>query len=741
MPSYRWTRLIAVIGSVGGACWGTPALAFQYPPLSDEINTRNIHGPDDWVGGGFQSSGNINQSPAEFGPAPGMWQRSSDGYPASGDSFPLMTPGPLPGGLSPYGFNSSGLNPPVNQPAFIANNPAFGGNGQSSGNNMSNGFGPNAASPNGQNLANGWNQNQSGNPYGVSQMSGAPPRQQPKMSWALESSQQPYVGLLGQIARPGVYEIEKQGSMLGDLIQVTGGLAKDASGQFRIIRNGRPGQMASYAGAAKFELMAGDLIIADAQVGTSSNMSQQTNAKPASAGAVQIGFVNLIDRPVVLKLRREHASVVEILALMRQDENLASQIKVIAPPNQRSMQARLDVPLPSETVLIFAPNTVRAARLAPLPEPFMIKRDTDDDRSSPSGDATQQPAPRANITPDVTQSPRRQPSQGTWQDSTPLPSSARPVTQPRTTQSIEVEEAPPPLAEVSPTKRPGGVRGSPRAQDRIARDTNMVLAPPADAQENEPAPVPEPIVSDDQPNEPSLLNPGTKRRPIRTAEENTTLSVADIEEPNSATEQAGSSWSIWPPVLTAAAGLLSLIGFSLWLRRRTQAIAQSLPTPMPTIQTTHPVIRHPHPSPRQDLLDAIIDDQLPLSREELPLASPMQFHGRPQPPRTIRLDQGHALPKPHSPSIVSADTRAQESEVHRPQVAAPKFATTATQKFRIDRSGATGTAAMTASIPAASQHQPTSGPLDRALSNVQRQSVQKQGLQKQTTPTREERGA
>ena len=94
----------------------------------------------------------------------------------------------------------------------------------------------------------------------------------------------------------------------------------------------------------------------------------------------------------MLKLKREHASVYEILALMRQDEGLASQIKIIAPPNQRSAQTRPDLPLASETVLIFTPNTVRAARLAPLPEPFMLKRDTEEDQSSPSRDANQKPA-------------------------------------------------------------------------------------------------------------------------------------------------------------------------------------------------------------------------------------------------------------------------------------------------------------------------------------------------------------
>ena len=313
MPSYRWSCLITALCGIGGASSGTAASAYQFPPVSDEINTRHMHQPDAWVGGGFQTSGGINQSPAEFGPAPGMWPRTSNGNPASGDTFPLMTAGPLPGGLSPDGFNGSGMRPPVNQPPSIANNPLFGGNGQSSfgqlpfaqspsnqsqfgqnsagqmpfgpngpqggqapnlnsfgpnGSNDPNQFGPQGPIPYGANAAGQTfapNWNSSGAPFGPPPQMSSATGMKPKVSWAIDSAQQPYVGLLGQVTRPGVYEIERRGTLLSDLLQNIGGLAKDASGQFRVIRNGRPGQTTSYSGATQFELMAGDLIIADAQ--------------------------------------------------------------------------------------------------------------------------------------------------------------------------------------------------------------------------------------------------------------------------------------------------------------------------------------------------------------------------------------------------------------------------------------------------------------------------------------------
>lgn len=796
MSSHRRFRLIAVLCGVGGASLGTAASAFQFPPLSDDINTRHIHQPDAWVGGGFQTSGAINQSPAEFGPALGMWQRSPNGYPASGDSFPLMTAGPLPGGLSPDGFNGSGMRPPINQPPTIANNPLFGGNGQSPsgqaplsqspfGQNPAgqmpfgasssqsgqlpnaNPFGPNGAfdsnafdprqfGPNGpmpmgpnsvgQNSAPAWS------PYGPPpQMTGAN-RVKPKVSWAIETSQQPYVGLLGQIARPGVYEIDRQGTLLSDLLQNIGGLAKDASGQFRIIRNGRPGQMTSYSGATRFELMPGDLVVADAQLTQSARYG--ADAKRSSAEAVQIGFVNLIDRPVVLKLRSENATVLGILSIMRQDQSLASQIHIIAPPGQRgNSQPRPDTTLASETVLIFPPNSVKAERLATLPEPFKLRREADT-QAQPSGDDSQPYAPRRNITPDVTQSPKSQPAVGTWSDSTPLPQTSQPVSQPSVEESPEFAEVPPPPSEDSTTsKRTNGVRGTPRRsgviQDRIARDSQMTLAPPAEgstlapgdvpvpttdiARDNAPAPESgDPTLDDDnQITEPSLLNAPSKRRHIHLAKDHdsqdATLTAADLDEAEAVADKAGTRWSVWPPIITAAVGLLALIGFSLSLRRRTQSADQSSAVAATQPRPRQPVARNPQPQ-RRELLDAIIDNQLPLAEEQVPLASPMQFHGRPQPPKTIRMDQRHALPRPHSPNV--AEVRGQ-TKVADPEIAATPRP--ATQKFRIDRTGTTGSG--TKIVPVATtktlSSQPSSGPLDRALSAVQKQALQ----------NREERGA
>lgn len=710
MPSHRQCCLIAVLCGVGSAVCGTAASAFQFPPLSDDVNTRQIHSPDAWAGGGFQSSGGFNSSPAEFGPASGMWQRSPDGNPASGDSFPLMTPGPLPGGLSPDGFNSSGMFPPVNQPAFIANNPMFGGKGQQPRDpngqwRNTNGYGPNGVTPSGTNTP----------PINNA------PRNKPKVSWALDETHQPFVGLLGQVTRPGVYEIERKGTVLGDLLQSIGGLAKDASGQFRIIRNGRPGQMTSYSGAAQFELMPGDLIVADARP---SQLSQRaTNAKQTSGESVQVGFVNLIDRPVVLKLKSEHASVAEILSIMRQDPGLASQIKIVVPSSHRGhAQPGPETQLVSETVLIFPPSSVKTDRIAMLPEPYMLKRESG--ASSPSSNATPPTAPRANLSPDVTQAPRSQPSVGSWPDSTPLPQSSQPISRSNDfSPQTEAEVPAPPADGNMPPNRGSGVRGAPRrpTQDQSARDSEMTLAPPAEeTPDNAAAP-------------PPLLKDYVQRRHLSEAKQDIAdkgkLTVDDLDDAVAVPDKANSGWSIWPLMVTAGVGLLALVGFGLALRRRSPATAPgspitTTPTPSSTIQKSQSV-------PRRDLLDAIIDNQLPLTEERVPFASPMQFHGRPQPPKTIRMDQRHPLPKPHSPAITAtkgqgADPSDQRATVEATSTpVAPRTAWMATQRIRIDRDTNIGAGPSVPPMTRPAPQQSSSGSLDRALSAVQRQAAQK----------------
>ncbi len=784
MPSFRWSRVISLLIGVSTAAGSGSAWAFQFPlPLNDDLNTRHLHDAESWVGGGFQSSGNVNQSPADFGPITGMGYRTPDGNPLSGEDFPLMQPGPLPGGFSADGFNSSGMRPPVNQPAAIANNPLFGGNGQLPNQNYSqqnygqfgNGssFGPNGQpmlGPNGQPIAGRMAQdsrysplNSRTNPNGT-QQTGRVVR--PKFVNAT-SSKRAVVGLLGQVVRPGVYEMASNRVLLSDLIERIGGLANKASGQFRIIRNGRSGQTLGYQAASQFELMSGDLVVADSQTAfatssprphdaqTGERDSTQT-ASAANSGAVQIGFVNLLDRPVVLKLRSEHATVSGILSLMRQDSALSSRVRVVLPAGQQQTGSRHpDAPLPSESILVFPANTVLTERLSSMPEPVNLDQNQSDPNSLDSnkrGDAatSSRGSQPTNISPDVTQRVPFQPAGTARVIDIPAPPDDAML--PAQRDAYDNRDA---------ASRAMGVRGHVQhvmpEQDRAARDSQMVPAPPAERANqtsegirrgttmspstrdvptttmmNDAATAPAPLASswsdrEDQTTEPSLFSDDVPRKPIRQArnkvgdefgsqnEDDLTSLGPDALNTDS---QASTTWSIWPPIVTAIAGVLTLIGFSLSLRRKTQLGARTAPNvampPAAPLQPTRTPIASQ--TPRQQWLDAIINNQLPMTEEKVAIASPMQFHGRPNPPRTLRVDHEHSLPKPHAPNSVPVTASLSANEPF-----AADSMTDSTPTFRLEPVGpsVSQTQATATRKPMTNMRPTTKGVLDRALSAVQ----------------------
>src|SRR6185295_16267278 len=80
MLSHRRSRLILLLLQVVSVVCGLTALAFsQIPPLSTDLDTRQIYGADAWISGGYQSTDTINGSPADFGPVVGMPQNNPYG--------------------------------------------------------------------------------------------------------------------------------------------------------------------------------------------------------------------------------------------------------------------------------------------------------------------------------------------------------------------------------------------------------------------------------------------------------------------------------------------------------------------------------------------------------------------------------------------------------------------------------------------------------------------------------------
>src|SRR5262245_31777496 len=114
-------------------------------------------------------------------------------------------------------------------------------------------------------------------------------------SFTHESAHQPVLAIMGEVARPGAYELPISRPQLLDLVNLAGGRTQEASGSVRIIRGGRPGWQAWLTPAAPFPLRPDDLVIVDSVWPQSdrrftADMRNAPTSRPASK-FVQLGIV------------------------------------------------------------------------------------------------------------------------------------------------------------------------------------------------------------------------------------------------------------------------------------------------------------------------------------------------------------------------------------------------------------------------------------------------------------------
>ena len=200
-------------------------------------------------------------------------------------------------------------------------------------------------------------------------------RPNPTRNEVTESGSKNLFAIIGQVARPGVYQSPFTEPYLTDLLQNAGGFSVEANGYLRIIRNGPNGVEALYATGRYFQLRRGDVVVAvrktelainPRSIHQSSGISNDANAGAESSRThVQLAFVNLTDRPIVLRMRREYASVGRILELLGHSPNLAQTVRVISHAETPHFTSA-DQQLASESVLVFDPAVIRRDRLPEL---------------------------------------------------------------------------------------------------------------------------------------------------------------------------------------------------------------------------------------------------------------------------------------------------------------------------------------------------------------------------------------
>jgi hypothetical protein len=196
----------------------------------------------------------------------------------------------------------------------------------------------------------------------------------------IESTRSIHFGVMGEVARPGVYAATADWTLTG-LIKKAGGITPEANKTVRVIRGGRLAEQLYLGSGEAPSLLPNDVIVVGARGSTEKTLraaeaNRGSNAQPtvAAASAVQIAFLNLIDRPVIVKMSSEHATLARIVELLGQPADCIADIRVLAPlgagPRVSDSVDEATRPLESGTVLVFLAPSTRRDTLPALPEPI-----------------------------------------------------------------------------------------------------------------------------------------------------------------------------------------------------------------------------------------------------------------------------------------------------------------------------------------------------------------------------------
>lgn len=197
-----------------------------------------------------------------------------------------------------------------------------------------------------------------------------------------------YYGILGEIAKPGVYSAEGREVTLQELIQQAGGVSRQASPAVRLVRQNRIAQGRYFDPAGRDPLLPGDVILVE-------NLYPQGG----STAAVSIGLIGVMNRPVVVPMRADSAQLSTLMLALGQSPELARSVQIIV-PSRHHLPSSATVPLANGTVLILDPKLLVAGNLPVFPDAIPMVRAVEPS-TLPGGT----PLPSGNVPPAMPQLP------------------------------------------------------------------------------------------------------------------------------------------------------------------------------------------------------------------------------------------------------------------------------------------------------------------------------------------------
>ncbi len=436
-----------------------------------------------------------------------------------------------------------------------------------------------------------------------------------------------YYGVMGEVARPGVYPDASRSVRLGDVLRACGGPTTGATMEVALVRNGRLSRHSIGPSSLDARLSAGDVIVVQgsqppqgitpgrARVSASARRStKQAEPKAAVTIAqpeVQLAFVNLIDRPVILKMSAGSATPRHIVKSLGQPAAIIPTIKIVEASRGNVVDyAEPDRNLASGSVLVFDRELIQRSRIpaALVSIPICVPRD---------GETTGAASPEAQLDGAMLDCDDDQ----TGPLLTPPPG--------RGAQSADDSDTPAYLA-----SRRDGRSGNPLDRGGITRDGAAAPAEPGARR-----------LSTAAMSGTGCL-PGTAVVDLPVEAVIVTAVEPDDWQPHSESSWPRNAGSIF----AGAVGLMMMVLLAVALRRmgKRESAARA--------RIRKPAI------PQPKLLDALIENRLPIEEEAYSLPAKLEFIGRRKSAAAIFVDASHEVGSPHE-SIARVPATAAASDV------------------------------------------------------------------------------
>ena len=196
-----------------------------------------------------------------------------------------------------------------------------------------------------------------------------------------------YVGVMGEVARPGTYHVDpSELNVESIVVKRAGGFTSNASKTIRVIRHGKINHHQIYSENNNSQLEPGDLLVIEStRTFASTSKLQEFDQEQTTIHAsyeeqapdlgMQVAMLNVLDYPIVLRIRPEEATAANIAEnILGQTPDILTYTSVISSDATTRLlpeETKRNINLVGGSVVVFDRGAVNRSRLPTnLPRPI-----------------------------------------------------------------------------------------------------------------------------------------------------------------------------------------------------------------------------------------------------------------------------------------------------------------------------------------------------------------------------------